>query len=344
MSWYSRKWAPYVPVAQRQRQAAREVARLRKAGQTISPVEIAGRAIATTTWGKAWCDHFESLHDYENRLPRGRTYVRNGSVIDLQITPRAVTALVSGSDIYQVTVTIGPVPKTAWRTICTDCAGQIDSLVELLQGRLSKAVMARLCRREQGLFPKPSEIRFSCSCPDYAALCKHVAAVLYGVGARLDTKPELLFRLRDVDEAALIANAGATLPESSATIPNRILEGGDVAALFGIDIAASAADDVEPSAAQKSARGRRKAPGRAPKSRTTREKAASAAKPRAAKPAARTAKAPKAAKTKVSAAPANQTAPAKPKRQAADKPVKWWLKPKVAKPPKRGAQSKNKTG
>ena len=343
MSWSSRKWAPYVPVAQRQRQAAREVARLRKAGQTISPVEIAGRAIATTIWGKAWCDHLESLHDYENRLPRGRTYVRNGSVIDLQIAPRAVTALVSGSDIYRVAVTFGAVPKTAWRTICTDCAGQIDSLVELLQGRLSKAVMARLCRREQGLFPKPSEIRFSCSCPDYAALCKHVAAVLYGVGARLDTKPELLFRLRDVDEAALIANAGAMMPESSATIPNRILKDGDVAALFGIDIA-TAADDAELPAAQKPARGRRKAPGQAPKCRTTREKAASAAKPRSAKPPARTAKAPKATKAKASAAPANQTAPAKPKRQAADKPVKWWLKPKAAKPPKRDARSKNKTG
>ena len=341
MSWHSRNWASYVPVAQRRRQGAREVARLRKAGQMVSPVEIAGRAIATTPWGKAWCDHLESLHDYENRLPRGRAYVRNGSVIDLQIAPRVVTALVSGSDIYRVTVTIGTVPKTVWQTICTDCAGQIDSLVELLQGRLSKAVMARLCRREQGLFPKPSEIRFSCSCPDYAALCKHVAAVLYGVGARLDTRPELLFRLRDVDEAALITNVGTTLPESAATIPGRILEDGDVAALFGIDIAASAVENAKPPTSQVPVSGKRKAS--KPTYRTTGDKVAST-QGSAAKPVRRSAKTPKAAKAKLPAAPAIQTAPAKLKRQAADKPIKWWLKPKVVDPPKQSIRSKPKIG
>src|SRR6516165_2714205 len=98
--WFG--FRPYVPVAQRRAQAAREVAKRQKKGQTVSPVVIEGRAIATTFWGKAWCDNLESYSDFANRLPRGRTYVRNGSVIDLQITPGQIKALVSGSEIYKV--------------------------------------------------------------------------------------------------------------------------------------------------------------------------------------------------------------------------------------------------
>src|SRR5689334_23731936 len=139
-------WAPYVPVAERRRKAEREMAKLRKKGHPVAPVRIEGRTIATTFWGKAWCDNLESYRDYENRLPRGRTYVRNGSVVDLQIAPLVVTALVSGSSIYTIKVTVAPVPKAHWRSICRDCTGGIDSLVELLRGRFSKAVMERLCR------------------------------------------------------------------------------------------------------------------------------------------------------------------------------------------------------
>jgi len=172
------------------------MAKLKKKGHTVAPVVLQGRKIASTFWGKAWCDNLEGYGDYENRLPRGRTYVRNGSVVDLQIAEGEVSARVSGSDLYKVKVDIVPVPKARWKSICKDCAGGIDSLVELLQGRFSKGVMERICRQRSGLFPAPEEIRFSCSCPDWASMCKHVAAVLYGVGARLDNKPELLFRLR----------------------------------------------------------------------------------------------------------------------------------------------------
>ena len=193
MSRYYGGWAPYVPVAARRAQAEREVAKLAKKGAVISPVKLLGKKIASTFWGTAWCDNLESYHDFENRLPRGRTYVRNGSVVDLQIAPREVTAMVSGSSLYKVKITIGEVVKAHWTSICADCSGAIDSLVELLQGRFSKGVMERICRQGAGLFPKPSEIRFSCNCPDYASMCKHVAAALYGVGARLDAEPILLF-------------------------------------------------------------------------------------------------------------------------------------------------------
>src|SRR6202162_3350474 len=230
-------WAPYVPVAARRRKAERELEKLRKKGAVLSPVKIEGRQIARTFWGKAWCDNLESYRDYENRLPRGRTYVRNGSVLDLQIAPREVTAIVSGSKIYKVKVSIGEVAQAHWKSICADCSGGIDSLVELLQGRFSKGVMERICRQGAGLFPKPAEIKFSCSCPDGASMCKHVAAVMYGVGARLDAQPELLFRLRAVNENDLVANIGNVLPMSKqGPAAGKVLEADDMAALFGLDM------------------------------------------------------------------------------------------------------------
>jgi uncharacterized Zn finger protein len=214
------------------------MAKLRKTGHPVAPVVIAGRAIATTFWGRAWCDNMESYHDYESRLPRGRTYVRNGSVVDLQIAPGRVTALVSGSDLYKVTITMKEAAKSHWQAICRQCVGAIDSLVELLQGRFSKAVMELLCRQQTGLFPRPSDIRFTCSCPDHALMCKHVAAVLYGVGARLDQQPELLFRLRMVDETELVAQVGTGLQLSKTQRGNgKVLQADDMSALFGIDMA-----------------------------------------------------------------------------------------------------------
>ncbi len=242
MARYFEEWAPYVPVAERRAKAQREIEKLRKKGAVVSPVKIAGRQIARTFWGKAWCDNLESYRDYENRLPRGRTYVRNGSVIDLQIAPREVTARVSGSKIYQVKVSISDVGPARWKRLCADCSGGIDSLVELLQGRFSKGVMERLCRQDTGLFPRLSEIRFTCSCSDYASMCKHIAAVLYGVGARLDESPELLFRLRAVDETELLSDLGNALPDTRTKRDTaQTLVGDDLAALFGLDMEVSEA-------------------------------------------------------------------------------------------------------
>src|SRR5690349_23413428 len=238
MAHYDWGWRPYVSVAERRRKAAREIEKRRKQGHSISPVVIEGRTIVKTFWGKAWCENLERYSDFANRLPRGRTYVRNGSVVDLQIGPGAIQAFVSGSELYEVAVKVKPVTKARWKAICTDCAGAIDSLVELLQGRFSKGVMERICRQDTGLFPSPREIELSCSCPDWAGMCKHVAAVLYGIGARFDQQPELLFRLHNVDEKELIAGAGTTLPQAKkAPAASRVLDDEDLSALFGLDIA-----------------------------------------------------------------------------------------------------------
>ncbi len=235
----------YVSVAERRRKAEREMQKLRKRGHRVSPIVIEGRTIARTFWGKAWCDNLERYSDYSNRLPRGRTYVRNGSVVDLQIAAGEVTAMVSGSDIYKVTVKVAAVPRTRWTSICTDCAGAIDSLVELLQGRFSRGVMERICQQKTGLFPAPSEIEFSCSCPDWASMCKHVAAVCYGIGARLDEQPELLFKLRKVDEKDLITKAGRRLPlTKQAPAKDKVLAADGLSELFGLEMGALTAGPV----------------------------------------------------------------------------------------------------
>jgi uncharacterized Zn finger protein len=236
--YYEYGWRPYVTVAERRRKAAREMEKLKKKGHPVSPVVLEGRTIARTFWGKAWCENLEGYSDFANRLPRGRTYVRNGSVVDLQIGGGEVKAMVSGSEIYQVVVKVTPVSKARWRSICEDCAGAIDSLVELLQGRFSKGVMERICRQGSGLFPSPPEIRLSCSCPDWASMCKHVAAVLYGIGARLDHQPELLFKLHKVNEKELIAKAGKGLPlGGKAPASEKTLGSGDLSAIFGLEMA-----------------------------------------------------------------------------------------------------------
>lgn len=236
MSFYG--WKPYVSAAERRKKAEKAAARARKANANLSPVTASRGAIAKTFWGKAWCDNLERYSDYANRLPRGRTYVRNGSVIDLKVTEGEVQAQVVGSSLYKVAVSVIAVPGKRWQSISADCAGSIDSLVELLQGRLSKAVMERICTPNTVLFPAPQEIRFSCSCPDWASMCKHVAAVLYGVGARLDEQPELIFTLRRVDAKDLVTQAGAGLPKSKqAPTAGKVLEEALLADVFGIEMA-----------------------------------------------------------------------------------------------------------
>jgi uncharacterized Zn finger protein len=241
-SWGWSGFAPYVSAAEKRARAAAAVARLRKQagkkGRPPEPVVIEGRKIAATFWGKAWCEHLESFSDFSNRLPRGRTYVRNGSVVDLQILPGKVTAHVAGSSLYTVEITIQSLATAHWKKLCGRCAGQIGSLIDLLKGKLSDGVMQVMTARDDGLFPTPAQIEMDCSCPDYAGMCKHIAAVLYGVGARLDLQPELLFRLREVDHTELITQAADVSTLTARTGSKRKTIAADqLSDVFGIDIA-----------------------------------------------------------------------------------------------------------
>ena len=228
MGWgYGGGFPAYVSVAERRRKAEREVAALRKKGKDVSPVVLEGNTIARTFWGKAWCKNLERYSDYKNRLPRGRSYVRNGCVVDLRIAEGEATALVRGTSLYTVRVAVGRVEEARWQAIVKECAGAVGSVIELLQGKLSRAVMEVISREGTGLFPAPKQIQFRCSCPDSASLCKHVAATLYGVGARLDTAPDLLFRLCGVDAEELLLlleelpqPASASRAMSSAAVPS----------------------------------------------------------------------------------------------------------------------------
>jgi uncharacterized Zn finger protein len=249
------QWGDYVSVAEKRRRAEAEIAKLRKKGRALAPVKIEGRKIATTFWGQSWCTNLERYSDFASRLPRGRSYVCNGLVIDLQIAKGKVTAMVSGSDLYDVEITIAPVTAKRWKNICRECSGTIDSLVELLQGRLAKGVMDRVCREGDGLFPQPSEIKLSCSCPDWADMCKHVAGALYGIGARLDAEPRLLFELRGVDETELVAGADQGAGRLNSAPRNaKLLADDDVAALFGLEMTESAGSAVSAGAPARPAR------------------------------------------------------------------------------------------
>lgn len=237
MSRYS-YYTPYVPVAKRRVKAAKLAKQMTRNGEALEPVVIEGRKIASTFWGKAWCENLEAYSDYESRLPRGRTYARNGSVIDLKISKGEIQALISGSDVYRGCIKIDPIPSEQWKSLKNECAGKVGSLIELLSGKISKEVMTIMTDLKTGLFPKPKEIHLNCSCPDFADLCKHLAAVLYGIGARLDAHPELLFLLRSVNHEELIDGASldiaidqTTTVESTSTLSDT-----DLSDIFGISL------------------------------------------------------------------------------------------------------------
>ncbi len=246
-------WAPYVPVAERRAKAAKKMDQLRKKGASIQPVVIEGKTIAQSFWGKAWCTHLDSFGDYSNRLPRGRTYVRNGSVCHLDIGKGTVEAVVSGTSLYTVTMSIQTLPMSKWKTVIHRCKGGIGSLLELLQGKLSDAIMGIVTDQNDGLFPSPREIKYQCTCPDHAGMCKHIAAVVYGIGARLDSRPELLFVLRGVDHEEMIdtdaAVTTAIAAEGTGTSRRRRLSGASLDNVFGVEFdAGEAPNPLEPKA------------------------------------------------------------------------------------------------
>jgi uncharacterized Zn finger protein len=304
---YGGFWAPYVPKHERRALAQKYLEKLRREGLRVQPVEIAGRKIASTFWGEAWCRHLEAFSDFANRLPRGRTYVRNGSVCHLAIEEGEVTAVVSGSEPYDVSVSIVTLPKAKWSGLKGRCGGQVGSLLELLQGRLSDHVMGIVTDPHDGLFPSPKEIRFECSCPDWAGMCKHIAAVLYGVGARLDREPELLFRLRGVDHTELVCEQAAQEVATRRSAGARTLDEAALADVFGIEIgtgrkpqaprpAAAAAAKSAASAGRKVApklKGRKTAAVKPPSPAPSKAKSAASAKAKIAAPAKAEAAAPR---------------------------------------------------
>lgn len=238
MAYYDR-YPEYVPVSVKKEKAQRQVEKLKKKNPDLAPIVIEGRTIARTWWGKAWNANLELYADYSNRLARGRSYIRSGAVVDLQIDAGVVIALVQGSrrKPYTIQIEIDPVPDDQLERIVELCDQRIADLEQLVAGKFPKELGELFTVKGKGLFPTTKEIHFSCSCPDWASMCKHVTAVLYGIGARFDLDPTLFFTLRNVDfqlfikktidqkMKSMLKNAGKTT--------NRVLDDADVAGLFG---------------------------------------------------------------------------------------------------------------
>jgi uncharacterized Zn finger protein len=247
---YNYGFPKYVPVAERRMNAQKTINTLKKKNPNLQPVVIDGGKIAKTWWGKAWNDNLERYSDYENRIGRGRSYLRNGAVLDLQITSGKISALVQGSRAkpYDVTVIIKPLAEDIWKKIIHACEGKLDSIQELMEGKFPKALADTFTAQGKGLFPAPKEISFDCSCPDWAVMCKHVAAVLYGVGARLDHDPALFFHLRQVNVDQLISETitqkSQTMLKKSALKSNRVIDDADISALFGIDFETASQESI----------------------------------------------------------------------------------------------------
>lgn len=264
----------YVTVAEKKAKALKKLEKLKKKNPNIKPVVLQGKTLARNWWGKSWNKNLERYADYENRIGRGRSYVRHGAVLDLQITRKKISALVAGSAArpYNVEISIEPITKNRWGEIRRQCEGQLQSLQDLLAGKFPESLADIFFSQDKGLFPSPKEIKLDCSCPDWATMCKHLAATLYGVGARLDEDPSLFFTLRGVDTGELIAQAvedsAEKLVAKAGKKSGNVLDDDNLSDIFGIDM-----DDVpdfskkkakKPSAARskKSATERKVAPGK----------------------------------------------------------------------------------
>ena len=236
----------YVPKAEKQARTAKKLEKLKKKKRDVKPVVLQGKTIARTWWGKAWNENLERYADYENRIGRGRSYVRHGAVLDLQIREGEIIALVQGSQSrpYEVIITIKKLHKDTWKSVTGSCLGMIDSLSELIEGKFPKSMADVFMQQGNGLFPTPKEISLKCSCPDWAIMCKHVAASLYGVGARLDEDPMLFFTLRGVDTTELISRTvsskAESLLEKASKKSARIIADADLSSVFGIELAGDA--------------------------------------------------------------------------------------------------------
>ncbi len=255
---------PYVSVAERRAKAQRQAEKLKKKLGNLEPVAVVGRTPAKSWWGKSWNQNLERYADYSNRLPRGRSYLSNGMVLDLKIDKEMIKGIVAGtaSSPYQINIRIQAISDSVWKRLVEKALGKVETLQTLLEGKFPEALKDLFFAKDAGLFPAPNEIKFDCSCPDWASMCKHVAAVLYGVGARLDTSPELFFTLRGVNMDNLIGQVARKETEkllskqpgkSSRIIQSSDNRLSDISSLFGVSLAADAPDAVSAAPEAKSA-------------------------------------------------------------------------------------------
>lgn len=237
--WNTDQYYSQPDQAQLQKNARQTLKKEKSKGKQLEPVVIQGRKIVNSWWGQAWCDNLEKYADYESRLDRGKRYVRTGAVVDLKIQKGKVMARVQGrrKTPYKVEVRISPLSEERCQKIISQCGRKIENLERLINGDFPEE-LKELFLGSEGLFPEPREISFSCSCPDWALMCKHVAAVLYGIGARFDENPLLFFELRGIDVGRFVditlANRIDSMLANVNTPSERIIQGSDWEKMFGV--------------------------------------------------------------------------------------------------------------
>lgn len=218
---------PRLKAADLERLAQQHREQLAAAGVELHPVVSRSRKLATSFWGSAWMRRLSVCEAGGLCLAPGRTLLRHGCVLDVRVTPGRAEALVSADELYEVELRLSPPEEEQVEHLATLCAGKIDTLLSLLEGRVDEALLQQLCDPENGLLPDARDWHISCSCPDWAEPCPHAAAVMYALGVLLDSQPELLFTLRSIDPAVLIRR-----PQQATAC----FDAASLSATFGIDL------------------------------------------------------------------------------------------------------------
>lgn len=234
----------YISISDQKAMALKSKKRLEKnLNRSLEPIILASTKLATSWWGKMWNTNLERYAEYSNRIGRGKTYVKNELVIDLQIEESKVFAYVQGKrrDPYQIAIYIDPTKPGLIEQIKEKCQGKLDTVEELLEGKFSKEISSIFMIQGAGLFPEPKEIKFRCSCPDYTSCCKHVSAVLYGIGSKLDVNPLLFFTLRGINlddflKDVIISKTENILDKGIKCKSKRIIDNANIEDLFDIDL------------------------------------------------------------------------------------------------------------
>ena len=226
---YDDDYSPRLSVKQLGALATERLETLRADGAVLNPVVNSSRKLAASFWGSAWMKHLARCEAGGLCLAPGRSLLRHGCVLDLNIGPGLIAALVSADELYEVTLRIEPLDDEKLESLRNTCCGRIDSLVSLLEGKVDHAVLEILCAPEDGLLPEPADWHMNCSCPDWAEPCSHAAAAIYAAGVLIDADPMLLFRLRSVDPAALMA--APSIPEAEA-----VFDASALSSAFGIEL------------------------------------------------------------------------------------------------------------
>ncbi|KJJ83858.1 zinc finger SWIM domain-containing protein [Candidatus Omnitrophus magneticus] len=250
MGWYG--FPRYVTLSEKLAKAERSLKQLKKKDPSITPLIVTGTKIVKTWWGKSWIENLKNYADYSNRLGRGRSYIKNGFILDFKIKEGEITSLVQGTrrEPYEIRIKIEPLDNKTWDEIKKHCEGKIESLTELIEGEFPKDLAEIFTRKGQGLFPSPKEIKFGCSCLDWADMCKHVAASLYGVGVKLDTDPKLFFTLRKVEMNDLITealqNKSKNMLKKANKKTSRVIDDSAASKIFDINIDEEIVREIKP--------------------------------------------------------------------------------------------------